>query len=188
MTLGFRGSMMTRGTGKKVINVVVIFCVFTVSAIAALLMSCDFYKIPMSSMSPTLQKGDHIIINRAIYSFFKPSRGDLIIFDNPLNPRQIFVKRVIGLPGERLKILNGKVYVNSRVLTTFEIRRNIIYANRENWKYGGSNQEIAIPPDAYFVMGDNSLESADSRLWGPISKESIRGKVYFIYWPIDIGR
>jgi signal peptidase I len=140
------------------------------------------YKIPSGSMLNTLLIGDHILVNKAAYYFSKPKRGDVIVFEYPLEPEKDFIKRVIGVPGDKIKMVDKKVYINSKVLSEDYVRyatNTIIYNNdnpRDNF------DEFTVPNEKYFVMGDNRDSSFDSRYWGFVSKDKIKGKALLIYW------
>ncbi len=134
------------------------------------------FKIPSSSMYPTLQVGDHLIANKLVYRFREPRRGEVIIFRFPDATHRDFVKRLVGLPGERVYIANGKVYINGVEVTDPRIRSRY-YFNDEGMP------EKTVPPDSYFVLGDNSANSFDSRYWGFVPRKDVLGEALFIYWP-----
>ncbi|MBD0280800.1 MAG: signal peptidase I [Thermoleophilaceae bacterium] len=158
------------------------------------------FRIPSESMVPTLDIGQRVLVDRVSFRFGDPGRGDIVVFKPPAGadsnvcgaehssqtacpaPTQQrsdtnFIKRVVALPGDRLKIIDGAVYVNGR-------RQKESYA-RLDPTCGICNlpQPIRIPKDHYFMMGDNRGESADSREWGPVPKEWIIGKAFMTYWP-----
>jgi signal peptidase I len=154
------------------------------------------YRIPTSSMEPTLhcarpedgceaRFSDRVLANRFIYHFTDPGRGDVIVFETP--PRAAtacrgssgtFVKRLIGLPGERIAVRDGFVYINGR-------RLNEPYIEPE--RRGGDDYEASepIPPGHYFFMGDNRNASCDSRAWGPVPRKNLIGEVFAVYWPLN---
>lgn len=133
-----------------------------------------FY-IPSGSMEPTLLPQDRVIVNKFIYRFQEPKRGDIIVFLPP-NDNRDYIKRIIGLPGETIEIKKGMVYINNRALS-------------EPYKTKAPDPSsfgpFKIPNSNYFVMGDNRPNSSDSRVFGPLKKERIIGKAVFIYWPIS---
>lgn len=130
--------------------------------------------VTSSSMEPTLQKGDAVLVRRVQFTPNNPPRrGDLIFFRDPLTKRDWLIKRVIGLPGEVIMILAGQVYVNGAPL--HEPYVNGILEEYGMWK---------IPQDSVFVMGDNRPFSSDSRDFGPVPLELIEGRVVFRYFPL----
>jgi signal peptidase I len=150
------------------------------------------FKIPTGSMRPTLMEGDLILVNKFIYgakapfinfrfpALRQPKRGDVVVFIYPENPKRDFVKRLIATEGETVEIKNGTIYINDRPLldATFSQR---YYYNRGD--FGAENQKITVPKDNYFVLGDNSASSQDSRYWGFVPKKNILGNAIVIYWP-----
>ena len=139
------------------------------------------FKIPTGSMHPTLMEGDRIMVNKFIYKFREPQRGDVIVFVSPEDKKKDFIKRLIGLPGERLEISNGLVLINDKAIETPSIIRERYYYNRGD--FGEAGQAVEIPDDAYYALGDNSISSRDSRYWGFLPKKYLIGKAFLIYWP-----
>jgi len=150
------------------------------------------FKIPTGSMRPTLLEGDLILVNKFIYgvkipfsdlrlpAVRQPKRGDVIVFIYPEDRSKDFIKRLIAFPGESVEIRNGTIYINERPLLEplFNIR---FYYNRG--EFGAEGQKITVPPDNFFVLGDNSVSSKDSRYWGFVPHKYILGKAFLIYWP-----
>jgi len=133
------------------------------------------YKIPSGSMLQTLQIGDHLLVNKLVYLFNNPERGDIIVFKYPRDPKRDFVKRVIGLPGETLKLAHNTIYINGKPL----VEPYAIYQDR----YAPSSfGPVTVPPGHLFMMGDNRDNSQDSRVWGPLDINKIRGKAFIIHW------
>ncbi len=152
------------------------------------------FKIPTGSMRMTLIEGDRIIVNKLRYGpkvpftdlrlpgLTKPHRGDVIVFIYPGDHKRDFIKRVIGLGGETVEIKDGDIYINAKRVEQDPIQR-IYYYNRG--PYGGRNQKIKVPPKSYYVLGDNSASSEDSRYWGFVPEKLIIGRAELIYWPLD---
>jgi signal peptidase I len=155
------------------------------------------FKIPSGSMLPTLQIGDHILVDKLAYglrvpylgrrilSFGNPARGDVVVFVYPVDPTKDFIKRVIGLPGDVVAIRDKRVFVNG-------MRQPDMHAyfadGLENAGGGRPRDEfgpVTVPPDHIFVMGDNRDRSYDSRFWGFVSLDEIKGKAFLIYWSWD---
>ena len=152
------------------------------------------FKIPSGSMIPTFQVGDRIFVNKFIYGakvpFFnmnlpavrQPKRGDIIVFISPDTPQKDFVKRLIAVEGEKVEIRDGRIIVNGKFIDEPSSIRSVYYYNAGD--YGKEGQVIDVPKDSYFVLGDNSASSRDSRFWGFVPRKNLLGKAIFIYWPI----
>jgi signal peptidase I len=138
------------------------------------------YWIPSGSMEPTLEIGDHVLVNKLSYHFHPVHRGDVIVFKKPPNDYSPgitdLIKRVIGLPGETISAQGGSVYIDGRKLAEPWLPKGVTTAN-----FG----PVHIPPGYYFVMGDNRGDSADSRVIGPISGKLIVGRAFLIVWPLS---
>jgi signal peptidase I len=132
-----------------------------------------FY-IPSGSMEPTLMVNDRILVAKFLYRFEPVARGDVIVFRYPLNPSRDFVKRVMGLPGNRVQLKEGVVYVNGQRISEKGYTIKPDYGN-----YG----PVTVPRADYFVLGDNRNNSEDSRFFGYVPRANIIGKAIFIYWP-----
>lgn len=149
------------------------------------------FKIPSSSMEPTLLVGDHLLVNKFIYGiripytdikFFqykKPQRGDIIVFIYPKDREKDFIKRVIGTEGEKVTILHNKIYINDKLIDDpwghFTMPRSTIE------DYG----PVKVPEGSLFVMGDNRDNSQDSRFWGFVKIIEVKGKAFIIYFSWD---
>lgn len=132
------------------------------------------------SMFATLDDNDYLIANKIDYRLHAPQRGDIIILRPPTDNSKDFIKRIIALPGERLLIRGGYVYINGRRLEEPYLPEAWTVDN--NWPVNGSDGQV-IPPNEYFVMGDNRNRSQDSRVFGPIGRDRIDGKAWFRIWP-----
>jgi len=125
------------------------------------------------SMQPNLVEGDLVLVNRLAYRFGQPQRGDVIVFKNPVNPEDVpYIKRVIGLGGDEVRIEAGVVYINGLPLSEPYLKTTTLQ--------GG---EYQVPQDGLFVMGDNRNNSSDSRSWGMVLDENIIGRAEVVYWP-----
>ncbi|HEX6268672.1 MAG TPA: signal peptidase I [Anaerolineales bacterium] len=124
------------------------------------------------SMNPTLQDGEYILVNRLAYKIGNPVRGDIVVFNFPMDPRQDLIKRVIGLPGETISVQDGKVLINGVPLDEPYIAAPPIYNN--TW---------VVPEGQLFVLGDNRNESKDSHEWGMLPMDHVVGRAILIYWP-----
>ena len=164
------------------------------------------FKIPTGSMEENLLIGDHLLVNKFVFGptetpvermlmpIGRIVRGNVIVFKYPEEPDRDFIKRVIGLPGETVEVRDKKVYINGQALvepyahflqpvtTASEFREVTSFDVRD--RYG----PVTVPPDQYFVMGDNRDNSQDSRYWGFLPHEYIKGKALVIYWSYEAGR
>lgn len=140
------------------------------------------HQVKGASMEPNFHDGEYILTNKFLYNFQDPKRGDVIVFKSPQNPEIDFIKRVIGLPGDRVKLSNNKFFING-----IEVQEP--YLAKEVYTYNGNflkdGTESVVPKDHYFVSGDNRPRSSDSREWGPIVRDSIIGKSQLRYWPLE---
>lgn len=151
------------------------------------------FKIPTGSMRPTLIERDLILVNKFIYGpkvpftdlrlpgLRQPVRGDVIVFIYPEDRRKFFIKRLVGLPGETVEIREGTLYINGKPLLD-TVFNKFYYYNRGEFAEDG--KKIVVPEDSYFVLGDNSGSSLDSRFWGFVPKSNVLGKAIFIYFPV----
>ena len=135
-----------------------------------------FY-IPSGSMIPTLMVNDRIIVSKFNYYFSEPKRGDVIVFKYPKDQEKRFVKRLIGFAGETIEVRDSKLYINGK-----ETKEDYL---PPDLRMLGDFGPYQVPPDSYFMMGDNRNNSDDSRVWGKMPKELMIGKAIFIYWPFD---
>ncbi len=145
------------------------------------------YVLPAGSMSPTLLVGDLFLVNKYIYRHQKPARGDVIVFKYPIDESRDFIKRVIGLPGEDVFINNRQVFINCRPSEPSCQPIKDPWGHYENRMGVGGEVfgPVRVPPRSYFVMGDNRDNSQDSRYWGFVKAEKIKGRVALIYWSWD---
>jgi signal peptidase I len=155
------------------------------------------FKIPSGSMIPTLVIGDHILVNkflfgvkipftdRILFSFDTPEQRDIIVFKYPEDEDKDFIKRVVGTPGDRISLRDKVLYVNDIPMVEPYIQHTdssilpAVLHPRDNFG------PITVPPDQYFVMGDNRDQSLDGRFWGFVNREKVKGKAFFIYWSWD---
>ncbi len=133
-------------------------------------------KVEGTSMMPELEDQERIFINKFVYRLEPIERGDVVVFHYPRDPSKSYIKRVIGMPGDRVRVDNGIVYVNGRRLL-----ESYVPSQYEDHRV---YPEAIIPPHQYFVMGDHRSLSSDSRDFGPVDEEYIYGKAVFVYWPM----
>jgi signal peptidase I len=149
-----------------------------VSAIASVLIITFLYqpvRVEGTSMLPRLEDRDRLFINKFVYHISAIERGDVVVFHYPRDPEKSYIKRVIALPGDRLRIDHGQVWLNGRRLIETYVP--------EEYRDTRSVAEIVVPEGAYYMMGDHRSISSDSREFGPVERSLIYGKAVFIYWP-----
>ncbi len=151
------------------------------------------FKIPSGSMEPTLLVGDHILVNKFIYGIkipfiqktlipiTDPERGDVLVFIYPVDPSKDFIKRVVGLPGDKVEMTGKSVYING---TPYDDPHGYYSPSGGPAESHGKEHfgPVNVPKDHLFVMGDNRNHSYDSRFWGFVPIESVKGKAFIIYW------
>ncbi len=137
----------------------------------------EAFWIPSGSMIPTLEIGDRVLVNKFIYRFTDPDRGDIIVFQSVDNSDEDLIKRVVGLPGDKIAVRGGKLFVNGEPqkepFTNKKLPDRSFYA------------KTTVPKNHVFVMGDNRANSADSRVFGPLPEKNIEGEAFLRFWPPD---
>jgi len=129
-------------------------------------------RVDGSSMEPSLQSGEFVIVNRLAYRLGEPELGDVVVFHFPGDPGQEYIKRIIGLPEDTIRVNNGTVSINGQPIDEPYIAANPRY--KGNWE---------VPAGHIFVLGDNRNNSSDSHNWGAVPMENVIGEAFFIYWP-----
>lgn len=191
-------------------------CSTVVLAVFVITFLAQAFQIPSDSMENTLLVGDYLLVDKVHYSesgmwnwlmpYSPIHRGDIIVFRYPVHPQQHFVKRVVGVPGDRVHLFRGKVFVNDKALndSAFAIHKGLQFDSyRDNFPSGNyispevnsswwvemhnvlHNGEIVVPPGNFFVLGDNRDDSLDSRYWGFVPRENITGRPFLIYWSVQ---
>jgi len=136
-----------------------------------------------ASMEPNFLDGDYLIIDEITYRFEKPERGDVIVFRYPLDPSQFFIKRIIGLPGETIRVENGEIFIYNKEAVPQEIELD--ESEYLDNIYTPGDLEATLKEGEYFVLGDNRRASSDSRKWGTVPKRYIIGEAWLRAWPIN---
>ena len=166
-----------------------------VAAVLAILLRTflfQIYKIPTTSMVPTLMPGDKIFVSKLTYGpkipftslrlpgFSKPKRGQVVVFVPPHERNKAYIKRLIGMPGDEVLIEKGNIYINGKEIVDHRIARNYYY---DTGDYLEKTKKLTVPEGSYFFLGDNSISSLDSRFWGYVPAKDVVGKAIFIWWP-----
>lgn len=134
------------------------------------------FRVQGASMVPNFLSGDYVLVDKVSYHFRPLVRGEVIVFKNPENRSEYFIKRVIGLPGEEVIIAEGDVYINGKLL-----KEGYLPSDTSS----GRAADFILGPDEYFLMGDNRLQSRDSRSWGALERDKVVGLVRARFWPPD---
>lgn len=176
----------------KLIEVVSAVSSFIFSSIESIIIALAFcvvlyllvatpHQVEGHSMDPSFADGEYLIANKLTYKFSTPQRGDVIIFKR--TETDDYIKRIIGLPGDVVSIKDGKILINGELLDESAYLSSSVYTNGGTYlKEGGS---IKVPQGQYFVCGDNRQHSSDSRDFGPISEDVIKGKAWLVYFPFS---
>jgi signal peptidase I len=164
-----------RSGGKSAVLEIIETIVMTVLIFAAVRLLVQNFRIEGSSMEPNLHDSEYLIIEKLSYRFGMPQRGDVIVFHYPLNPQRDFIKRIIGLPGESVQIRRSQTLINGQPIPELYGPAEATY----NWG------PETVPPNQYFVLGDNRNNSSDSHSWGMLPRELIIGRAWLIYWPLS---
>ena len=131
-------------------------------------------------MEPNFPNGEYLLTDKVTYRIREPERGDVIVFEAPGVTGEEFIKRIIGLPGEKITIKEGNIHINGQKLEESYLAD---YLRTPDGPFLRERAEIMTPPDNYFVLGDNRTSSSDSRVWGFVAKEKITGRAWVVYWP-----
>ena len=135
----------------------------------------EAFWIPSGSMIPTLQINDRVLVNKFIYRFTEPERGDIVVFESVDNSEQDLIKRVVGLPGDEISVRSGKLFVNGEPQEESYVNQKLPDVS--------FFAKTTVPEDHVFVMGDNRANSQDSRVFGPLPEENIEGEAFLRFWP-----
>jgi signal peptidase I len=180
---------------KRILEYAVVIGVAVLVALAVQAWIVKPYRIPSESMLDTLRPGDRVLVNRAVYHLREPRCGDVIVFHYPKNPDVVFIKRVVGVPGDLLEVKDGRLYVNDERVREPYVHRTDGRADptvaqaaiagstlHDPWSLA---EPYRVPQGHYFVMGDNRTDSDDSRDWGTVPRSAIVGEGLATYWPLS---
>ncbi len=165
--------------GKGIYSLIETILVALVLAIVLYLFIMTPHEVVGNSMHPTYKNGEFLMANKITYKVSQPKRGDVVIFK--FSDTQDFIKRIIGIPGDELMIKDGKIYINNQLLDESKYLNASVITNGGSYMHEG--QTITVPDNKYFVCGDNRTNSSDSREFGPIEKDRIKGKAWIVYFP-----
>lgn len=184
----FLSSVKTEPSTRRKWPQVLFFCLVYFGVMFGLVISirifiAQAFKIPSEAMSPTIKGGDRFMADKLIYRFHEPKRGDVIVFIYPQDRKRTFVKRLVGLPGEKIGIKDGKIFINGQPLTQPAVFDQIYYYNGGD--YAAKDQTVEVPEGHYFVLGDHSISSHDSRYWGFVPRRDVIGRAFLIFEPLE---
>ena len=150
------------------------------------------FSLPTSAMAPTISQGDHILMEGFTFLSRQPCRGDIVVFKTDgirsLRPATLYVKRVAGEPGDHVRISEGKLFVNDKQASLSNEMGEIVYDLPPNSAGLSPQTDVTVPSGCYFVLGDNSTNSLDSRFFGGVPRGNIIGRISFCYWPPERRR
>jgi len=171
-----------RKIGDFFLDIIQIFVIALSFFVILYLFFFQPHQVKGSSMVPNFVDGEYILTNKISYHFKEPERGDVIVFIAPKNEDYEYIKRIIGLPKETIEIKNSKVFINGK-----ELKENYLPPDLKTnaGRFLKAGKPFSIPPNEYFVMGDNRNHSSDSRDWGTVPRANIVGKAWLCYWPLD---
>jgi signal peptidase I len=171
---------------RRLVEWLIILCIAALAAVLLRVFVIQTFYIPSPSMTPTLKVGDRILVDKLAYHLHGVGRGDIIVFNAPpgvahgcFTNDKVLVKRVIGLPGETISDKNGTIYIDGKALAQPWLPRN------DRATYTATFPAVHIRANNYFVMGDNRIDSCDSRIWGTVTRSEIIGKVDMRIWPLS---
>jgi signal peptidase I len=145
------------------------------------------FSVPTGAMTPAVSAGDHVMMEGVTFIARQPRRGDVVVFStdgiDSLPSATFYVKRVAGEPGDHLRISEGKLFVNDKQVSLSNAVGEIVYHMPPGAGTFSPKIDLTVPDGCYFVLGDNSTNSLDSRFWGSVPRENIIGRVSFCYWP-----
>lgn len=140
------------------------------------------HQVKGNSMYPNFHDQEYLLTDKITYRLSEPKRGDVIIFKAPKHEEYDYIKRIVGLPGDTVKIENCHIFINNQPLEEDYLSENVCTSAGRFWQSGKS---LTLSADEYFVAGDNRPYSSDSRDWGTVPEANIVGKAWFRYWPAD---
>ncbi len=172
------GGKVPDGDSNHVVREILQTAILTVLVFFVVHIGVQFYNVQGPSMQPGLHTGEYVLVNKLAYDFGAPHRGDVIVFNPPTNSNEPFIKRVIGLPGDTIKVTPTAVYVDNSKLNE-PYTYPLVPGEPENTSVG----TYTLKANEYWVMGDHRQNSTDSRVFGPVLKQSIIGKAEAVVWP-----
>jgi len=171
---------MFRRLGTFILDILQIIVFAVALFLFAYLLVVQPHKIKGQSMDPTFKDGEFLLTDKVTYRAQDPKRGDVVVFKAPPDDKDEYIKRIIGLPGEKVMVSGGRIYVNGKLLEEKYLASTVV---TQPGSIALEGKELVVPPDQYFAVGDNRPHSYDSRSFGFVGKKKITGKAWFVYWP-----
>ncbi|MGH2496404.1 MAG: signal peptidase I [Ktedonobacteraceae bacterium] len=163
----------------RLVREVIETIVLTVLMFLVIRFAVQNFNVDGTSMEPSLHNGELILVDKWTYLFHPPQRGDVIVFIAPPQPTLDYVKRIIGVPGDRITVDGINVYVDG-----VKLNETYVAAINQGNNSGSIIQNKVVPPNMYFVLGDDRIRSSDSRYWGFVPRQNIIGRAAIVYWPL----
>lgn len=160
---------------KPILRDVLITLAIAVAIFLLLRATLQSYVVLQCCMEPNYQEGDRLLVNKAVYWFHEPERGDVIILDPPFEIEEVYIKRLIALPGDTVEVKDGVVYINGTAIDEPYIEESPTY----------TFPLTEIGEGEYFVLGDNRNNANDSHIWGTVPRDNIIGKAWLVFWPLS---
>lgn len=173
-----------RSVGEFVFELIKIIVISLIIILAVRYFLIEPFYVKGASMEPNFFDHQYLVIEKVSYRFDKPQRGDVVVFRYPADPKQFFIKRVVGLPGEHVRIKNGRVYLaaaNSEQIIPEDYIPSVTKTELPLRGYG----DVVLGSDEYFLLGDNRTESLDSRVFGPVKRDFVVGRTWIRGWPFN---
>ncbi|MDD5567514.1 MAG: signal peptidase I [Patescibacteria group bacterium] len=181
-----KASGFIKSTGTFILEIVKVIVISLAIIIPVRYFLIQPFYVKGASMEPSFYDNEYLVIDEITYRFEKPARGDIIVFRYPQNPSQFFIKRVIGLPGEKVEIRNGRVIIYNDSNPKGQALDERDYLDTDVLTAG--SDQVTLSPNEYYVLGDNREQSLDSRRIGPIDKKYIIGRTWVRAWPFNKWR
>lgn len=176
---------------RKIVVPLIVVGIVLMTSLAALRVTGLIipFSVPTGGMAPAISPRDHVLMEGFSFLARKPRRGDIVVFKTDgiesLESGNVYLKRVVGEPGDQLRIVAGKLYVNEKPVDMKNRLGEIHYVFLPFSRFLTSTNDTATVPDgSFFVLGDNSTNSADSRIWGCLPSKNVKGRILFCYWPL----
>lgn len=178
--LKYHGDENKSSFTSHIVDFIQTLVVFGAIGTAIYLFVAQPHKVSGSSMFPNFHDGDYIITDKVSYRFGDPKRGDVVVFKNPKDDSQEFIKRIMAVPGDKIRVEDGRLYLNDKLINEPYLKSTVV---TNPGAYMQEGQDVTVTPGHFITIGDNRPNSSDSREWGLVIKDKIIGRVFLRYWP-----